>query len=45
MMFAILTILAALISGMFVLTVASSVSLMKRESDEIKMMAERRQLF
>ncbi|MBP1850111.1 hypothetical protein [Rhizobium halophytocola] len=44
-MFAILTILAALISGMFVLTVASSVSLMQRENEDIKSMAHRRELF
>ncbi len=45
MMFATLTILAALIAGMFVLTVASSISLMQRESDDLKSMSQRRELF
>jgi hypothetical protein len=44
-MFATLTLLAALISGMFVLTVASTVSALRRESDELKAMMVRRELF
>lgn len=44
-MFATLTMLAAIISGMFVATIASTVSALRRESDDLKATAQRRKAF
>ncbi|MGV8939366.1 MAG: hypothetical protein ACOH2J_19785 [Allorhizobium sp.] len=44
-MFTTLTVLAALISIMFVASVASTISALQRESDEFKSMMERRKIF
>ncbi|MGF0538135.1 hypothetical protein ACQQ2Q_09090 [Agrobacterium sp. ES01] len=44
-MFATLTILAALISGMFVISVASTIVALRREREELDAMMARRELF
>ena len=45
MMFTTLTILAALICGMFIASVASTINALRRESDEFRAMAERHRAF
>ncbi|WP_280513872.1 hypothetical protein [Rhizobium daejeonense] len=44
-MFLTLTVLAALISGMFVASVASTISALQRESDHYKALIERHRAF
>lgn len=44
-MFVTLTVLAALISGMFVASVASAVTALKREDEDFRAMVERRKAF
>ncbi|MHA7969057.1 hypothetical protein [Rhizobium terricola] len=44
-MFITLTVLAALISGMFVASVASTISALRRESEDFKALMERHKVF
>ncbi|WP_274533385.1 MULTISPECIES: hypothetical protein [Rhizobium] len=44
-MFVTLTVLAALISGMFVASVASTITALKREDQDFRAMVERRKAF
>jgi hypothetical protein len=44
-MFVTLTVLAALISGMFVASVASTITALKREDADFRAMVERRKAF
>jgi hypothetical protein len=44
-MFVTLSVLAALISGMFVASVASAITALKRENDDFRAMMERRKAF
>jgi len=44
-MFITLSVLAALISGMFVASVASTITALKRENDDFRAMMERRKAF
>ncbi|MDQ0423057.1 hypothetical protein J2045_004107 [Peteryoungia aggregata LMG 23059] len=44
-MFLTLTVLATLISGMFVASVASTITALKRENDDFRAMMERRKAF